>query len=139
MSEELKNCEWPGCREKQETNSCAEHRLRMTIQPPYVRTEEWVVGSSLKGYVRIAPTKLRQLFGEPGPGDDYKVSGEYVFVGPNKREIFTIYDWKCTTLYEGEGWSPENLWESNHPIEFHVGSSNVEADDFIQWLKQLTS
>jgi hypothetical protein len=49
------------------------------------------------GEVQVAPALIVRRFGLPGPGDDYKVSGEYVFIDQN-GEPFVVHDWKSTSL-----------------------------------------
>ena len=49
--------------------------------------------------IRVAPRRLVAVFGPPAKVDGYKVSGEYVF-SDAAGSVFTVYDWKSTTLYE---------------------------------------
>ena len=99
----------------------------------FVRTDNFEIlnGSSLIGYVNIAPAKLLDIFGEPEDGDDCKVSGEYVFALEDDPDFgFTLYDWKSTSLYDGGDPTPEDFWASEYPYEFHIGgkSSKLLAD-----------
>lgn len=86
------------------------------------------VGTSLSGKLEIAPAKLVELFGEPPECDGYKVSGSYTFKDWDDN-IITLYDWKCTNLYDSSDPSPEKFWASTSPHSFHIGSEGGEAAD----------
>lgn len=93
-------------------------------------------GTSLQGYIEFAPIQLKEKFGSPTEGDEYKVSGEYVFEGPN-GEIFTLYDWKHTSLYNSGDVNPEEFWSSHELYNFHIGcDSKFESvlTKFKSWL-----
>lgn len=90
----------------------------------------------------IPPRRLVAVFGRPGDGDEYKVSGEYVFTGP-KGEVFTVYDWKATSLFddyvsegeENELPTPEDFWGNWNPEEFHIGGRSARrVAAFKKWL-----
>jgi hypothetical protein len=92
-------------------------------------------GTSFKDSIHVAPQALIAAFGEPVKSDGYKVSGEYVFRN-DEGEVFTVYDWKMTTLYDGENTlRPHDLWDLESPIEFHIGGK-TGAGAFIEWLKR---
>jgi len=80
-------------------------------------------GTSLQGYISIAPATLVKLFGTPDTCDEYKVSGEYVFKD-DKGRVFTLYDWKDTTLYDRECVTPEERWASTNAYNFHIGATS---------------
>ena len=93
----------------------------------------------------IAPTDLVRVFGKAtNETDSYKVSGEYVFTldqEDEKQLIFTLYDWKSTTLYDPDAkFTPNELWNSTKPFDFHIGvslhASAMDIQDFIEWLKE---
>jgi hypothetical protein len=92
-------------------------------------------GTCLQGYVELVPRRLVEKFGYPR-GNSYKSSGEYTFRGED-GEVWTLYDWKATTLYEPDGIHPDELWASDQPFEFNVGG-NAPASDFIDWLEKET-
>jgi len=93
-----------------------------------------VCGTSLKGYITTSYTKLVQLFGEPVESDGYKVSGEWLFED-NKGNVFTIYDWKATALYDS-GYNPTvEEFRQLPSYEFHIGGNNGSYGDFLQWLE----
>lgn len=85
-------------------------------------------GSHGRGTLQFECTanKLKELFGEPSRGDEYKVSHEWIFESEHyPGKVFSIYDWKATSLYSsdlpdhnGEFLEEEYLW--------HIGSN---ADD----------
>jgi hypothetical protein len=73
------------------------------------------------------------VFGHPRPGDGYKVSGEFVFADA-AAEVFTIYDWKATSLYFGScAPTPEEFWTNDEPFDFSVGAT-ADAGRFLDWL-----
>ena len=93
-------------------------------------------GTCLRGHVELVPRCLVSKFGAPPKSDGYKTSGEYTFRGED-GEVWTLYDWKATTLYESDGIHPDELWASDEPFEFNVGG-NAPASDFIDWLEKET-
>jgi len=92
-------------------------------------------GSHRQSEVYASPAKLIERFGRPCESDGYKVSGEYVF--ENKSgEVFTIYDWKATTLYCPDyGVTPSDFWAETTPVQFNVGGK-TNALDFVKWLSR---
>ena len=55
------------------------------------------------GAVKSNYQKLKAVFGEPGEGEGYKVSMEWL-LEDSKGRLFSIYDWKMSNLYdENEG------------------------------------
>lgn len=90
--------------------------------------------TSLQGYVTVAPAMLVKLFGAPGPGDDYKVSGEYLFTD-EFGHVFTLYDWKHTSLYDDCTLSPKSFWASEVPYEFHIGAHVSDVSMFAEFIK----
>lgn len=99
-------------------------------------------GTHLLDTVLVPPARLVAVFGPPAEGDGYKVSGEYAFTGPT-GEVFTLYDWKATSLFddgveEGEENdlpTPDEFWANPHPEEFHIGGkAKRRVAAFKQWL-----
>lgn len=90
-----------------------------------------VCGTSLKGRIQTSYAQLVEAFGEPIQGDGYKVSGEWVFSGLD-GEVFTIYDWKSTDLYDEQALSVEEF-RAQPSAEFNVGGSKP-AFEFIDWV-----
>ena len=89
----------------------------------------------LQDYVTVAPAALVNLFGDPLDSDGYKVSGEFVFTDSDGA-VVTLYDWKCTSLYDGCCENPRDFWSSPRPREFHVGGHrHKDATKFVDWLK----
>jgi hypothetical protein len=95
--------------------------------------------------IEIPPAVLVGMFGPPGRGsDDGKVSGFYRFTS-NAGEVFTLYDWKATTLYydADPAWpTPEEFWAGTEPVPFGIGGHGEENEDglnlgataFREWL-----
>ena len=93
-----------------------------------------VNGTCRQSEIMAAPARLIELFGKPTYCDGYKVSGEYVFED-EEGNVFTLYDWKYTTLYSPEyGIHPTVFWAGTTPVQFNIGAQ-VYAGDFTEWLK----
>ena len=91
-------------------------------------------GTSLKDHIMVAPALLIEKFGPPIASDGYKVSGEYVFE-KDEGEVFTLYDWKCTDLYDSYGTPSDEFWRGRAPVQFNIGGRS-SAFDFVDWLKK---
>jgi hypothetical protein len=105
-------------------------------------------GSSYLDELLLSPRDVVARFGPPGYGDGYKVSGSYTFV----REpgvVFTLYDWKLTSLHErGNGIeeghpgaslpTPEAFWATGTPEQLNIGGFEDRGDvgHFKRWLLQ---
>jgi hypothetical protein len=86
----------------------------------------------------VSPRSLVLAFGPPGEGDEFKVSGMYIFEG-NRGSAFRINDYEETTLYWGEERSgefptPEAHWNSDDKCEFRV-VGNADPAKFVDWVK----
>jgi len=94
------------------------------------------MGTSLSGEVSTSYKRLVDLFGEPEDytEDGYKVAYTWT-VEDNKGRVATIYDWKATTMYDGDGYSPEELKELPS-FTWHIGSG--EGGYTPSWLKDVT-
>lgn len=101
------------------------------------RIHDFRGGTSLQGYVSIAPARLVEIFGEPDESDGYKVSGEYRF--ELNGETFTLYDWKNTDLYEPGYGCPDAFWKSTNPYNFHVGGAgkSMNLQIFIEAVQEI--
>lgn len=92
-------------------------------------------GTSLMDTVRVAPARLVKIFGMPAECDEYKVSGRYVFVS-DSGQIFTVYDWKETNLYDDKSApSPAQYWSFEKDMRIHIGGKD-KSDDFKMWLEK---
>jgi hypothetical protein len=88
--------------------------------------------------IDLQPADLVFRFGPPPEDDGYKSSGCFAFTD-EENNVFTVYDYKWTTLYHGkrsEFPSPKEFWTWNVPIQFSIGGrtncGNVDA--FKEWL-----
>jgi 2-iminobutanoate/2-iminopropanoate deaminase len=92
-----------------------------------------ISGTCWVGDLEIAPSELVRALGAPHARlDAYKVSGLYSFVdGPR---VFTVYDWKSTSLYQHGLPSPLAFWNSRSKLVLSIGSNGDEVDDFREWL-----
>lgn len=74
-----------------------------------------------------------RCLGEPGEGDGYKVVGEWYF-NDGSGNVFSLYDWKATSLYDPKLPSPESFREKGI-YSFHIGSRGKgDPYDFEQWV-----
>jgi len=74
---------------------------------------------NLLGYIELSPLSLIEKFGAPCESDGFKVSGEFTFQLGD--DIFYVYDWKSTSLYDEDYPSPSELWNTKGLYEFHIG------------------
>ena len=92
--------------------------------------EASIAGSSLKGTFEAKYSDLERVFGKPIKADGYKVSGEWIFRS-DEGKIFTVYDWKETSLYDPSYPTVKDFRENTMPATFHVGGQG-NADEFIE-------
>ena len=93
--------------------------------------------SGASTYLKLSPVKLITVFGKPREGDEYKVSGQYIFNTPNGG-IITLYDWKATSLYDDMPLSPEDLWAQEARFEFNLGGDDKgkqQVNEFCDWIE----
>lgn len=101
-------------------------------------------GTFRVGEIEVSPIDLIRAFGLPGKSDNYKVSGEYVFHDVKTGAVFTIYDWKLTSLYSEGRISPNNFWKMDDKITFNVGGNRKhdaeefisKVNNYIKWVKE---
>lgn len=94
-------------------------------------------GSSLRGYAFLRYKDIVSVFGEPIEGDEFKVSGQWIFFNKETNECFTIYDWKSTDLYDHRLPSVKQFRSSNELFKFNVGSkSGADVQSFISWVER---
>lgn len=87
--------------------------------------------------LELIPVDLVEIFGKPAEADGNKVSGEFIFAN-DKGDVFTIHDWKETTLYWGESsacLTPEEFWQDDELHTFQIGGNNKnKLSTFMKWL-----
>lgn len=95
-------------------------------------------GTFYQGEIDLIPKNVVRAFGKPSIGDDYKVSGEYAFVNGNK--VFTLYDWKWTTLYDKNNpFTPKGLWMLDKPFRFNIGGNKRSSEHLSKFKLYLNS
>jgi hypothetical protein len=110
----------------------------------HLAPEADISDTALVDSVSLPPAFLVARFGPPSAVDRYKISGRYKFTD-DRRHVFTLYDWKSTTLYlgcESDAPTPDDFWAEDEPREFNIGGSGEENDDglnlpalaFREWL-----
>jgi len=98
-----------------------------------------IEGTAWVADVEAIPTDVIQAFGAPHDrGDQFKISGRYIFVDDDHR-VFTLYDWKSTSLFDTSCPSPIRFWNSSEIQDFSVGSMEDDATDFKHWLLEQMS
>lgn len=84
------------------------------------------------------PIGLVELFGDACDSDGYKVSRKHVFTS-DRGDVFTVYDWKQTTLYRGEDSgapTPDEFWHSRELKILRVGGRiGSNPRPFLKWLQ----
>ncbi len=84
------------------------------------------------------PVGLVELFGEACDSDGYKVSRKHVFTS-DRGDVFTVYDWKQTTLYRGKDSgapTPEEFWHSRELKFLRIGGrAGSNPRPFVKWLQ----
>lgn len=91
-----------------------------------------VGGTSLKEHINVTYGTLVELFGEPVESDGYKVSCEWVFESDDGK-VFTLYDWKATSLYDEGLPTVEEFRADKQAQTFHIGGHS-DATEFKNWL-----
>ena len=97
-----------------------------------------IAGTALVAEVELTPRYLKLAYGEPAPGDGIRVSGIYKFVS-DAGEVFTVYDYKSTSLWDSDGGlpAPDVFWSSGSPTTLSVGGhADSDYPAFVQWLRE---
>jgi hypothetical protein len=82
-------------------------------------------GTFLIGEFETSYAKLLAAFGEPNAqGDKYKVSTEWNFVF--REEVFTVYDWKETSLYDDDRAPSVAEFRALPSYAWHIGGHGKE-------------
>jgi hypothetical protein len=93
---------------------------------------------SLRGETALPPAFLVKRFGKHDGGDGLRSSGGWMFVGET-GEVFTVYEWRCTTLSNGRrsGFpTARQFWASWEPVKFHIGGApDSDWELFRRWLQ----
>ena len=102
---------------------------------------DWTVdagGTSLRGETKLPPALLVKRFGKHDGGDGIRSSGGWTFVSES-GEVFTLYEWCCTTPSNGRGsGSPtvREFWTSWEPVKLHIGGlPDSDWQAFRRWLQ----
>ena len=79
-------------------------------------------GTYLVGEIDLVYADIELAFGSPMHGDDYKISGEWLFENEETGEVFSLYDWKSTNLYGGDRYPSVEKFRANlKPQTFNIG------------------
>lgn len=92
-----------------------------------------VNGTHLQGHIEASYQDLEKAFGKPIESDGHKVSGEWIFV--SNGEVFTLYDWKSTSLYDPCLPSVQSFRANKEKTTFNIGG-RTNAANFIKWLEE---
>jgi hypothetical protein len=95
-------------------------------------------GTHLLGELKLPPAFMVKRFGKHDGGDGLRSSGGWTFAGES-GEVFTVYEWRCTTLSNGRGsGSPtvREFWRLSVPIALHIGGRDgTDWQGFRKWLR----
>ena len=91
-------------------------------------------GTHAVGEIVASYAKLVKAFGKPQESDGYKVSGEWTFEDGRNGNIFTLYDWKETSLYDSEYPSVESFRQQKS-ANFHIGGDS-DPTEFKAWMEK---
>lgn len=90
-------------------------------------------GCSKKDSIVLSYRDVAAVFGEAKFYGDEKVSGEWIFEDTETGEVFTLYDWKSTSLYSDSLPSVSEFRESG-PVTFNIGSrSTRDSVEKFKW------
>ena len=91
--------------------------------------------------IALSPASVVRCFGSGDAGDNFKVSRQWAF--RKGALVFTLYDWKSTSLYDPDLWNSEELWHSEWPFDLHIGSQEPATEEdveaFATYLREKTS
>jgi hypothetical protein len=95
-------------------------------------------GASLRGEVLLPPAFMIERFGDQRGGDRTNCSGSWMFESET-GEVFTVYDWHCTSqpdcLISGLP-TIEEFWASWEPFALHIGGMpGSDWQAFRRWLQ----
>ena len=83
--------------------------------------------------LEVTPADVVRAFGgPPRRGDPRKVSGLYSFVDGGR--VFTLYDWKSTSLWDDDLPSPLAFWNSRVSEVLMIGGNDDDIGGFVSWL-----
>jgi hypothetical protein len=95
-------------------------------------------GTHLVGEVKLPPAFMVKRFGKHDGGDGIRSSGGWTFAG-EQGAVFTLYEWRCTTLSNGRGsGSPtvKAFWKLWEPVSLHIGGhTGADWQRFRRWLR----
>jgi hypothetical protein len=107
-----------------------------------------IAGTSGLTEAELVPAHIVARFGRGRPTADAKCSGTYAFQDDNGN-VFTLYDWKCTSLWEiAEGHAPDEksasfptpdeFWALDFPVPLNIGGHRDcgDLEAFIAFLRQ---
>jgi len=84
--------------------------------------------------IEVAPARVVEVFGPPpSRGDECKASGEYIFRDEGGR-VFTLSDWKATSLYDSSFPPPEQYWARTEPDDLILNAVDDDVAAFEEWL-----
>jgi hypothetical protein len=98
----------------------------------FVKTKEFGMGS-LQGKFYASFEDLKKILGAPRKGDGYKVSTEWSIIDTHTGEIWSLYDYKETSLYDKS--LPSIKEFRSHPYDWHIGGQSPNFSDLTKWLR----
>lgn len=99
----------------------------------FARTSQYGIGG-LVGEFTASYASLVRLFGEPNSeGDGHKVSTEWRIKDKETGQLFSLYDWKATSLY-GDTCSTVEAFRALPSYAWHIGGT-TDPTAFTEWLQ----
>jgi len=128
------------------TNTAYSLRVESALDPSYTQSNPLnnyrrssnanSNGTYLVGWIKATYIELAELFGEAEEADENKISGHWRFVDEDGN-VFTLYDWKKTNLYDFSSPSVEEFRKCNLPSTFNIGGKDKTESNcnFMRWLE----
>lgn len=94
-----------------------------------------ISGTSFITEVTASYDALRRALGLPNDGDGFKVTTEWIVQGDD-GSVWTVYDWKATSAYDGDLPDVETFLTEMQPYGWHIGGrQDRPVEPFLGWLK----
>lgn len=96
----------------------------------FTLSKDWnlLYGTSRVDMIPLVYKDIENAFGPPQEGSENKISGEWLFTNEETGAVFTLYDWKSTSLYDDDLPSVEEFRESESQAIFNIGGHKRGSD-----------
>lgn len=115
-----------------DTNPPARHLAAIVDPAAWPEDEDPRIDTSLQGYLDVSYAELVQAFGQPGPGDGYKVDAEWTLMFEGAEDgsepvAATIYNYKT-----GPNYGSEDALPVEDIRDWHIGGVSPDAVDLVR-------